>query len=55
MDLPESWAGKKDEELQQASGVSDAIFCHRGRFMAVAKTYEGVLKMAEIALLEANK
>lgn len=49
-DLPESWAGKKDEELENITGVSGAVFCHNARFMAVNKTKEGILKMAEIAL-----
>lgn len=48
--LPESWAGKRDEELEKICGVSGAVFCHNNRFMAVNKTKEGILKMAEIAL-----
>lgn len=50
--LPESWAGKRDEELEKVTGVPGSVFCHNGRFMAVAKTREGVLQMAEIALNE---
>jgi uncharacterized UPF0160 family protein len=49
-DLPASWAGKMDEELEQVSGVNGAVFCHNNRFIAVAKTKEAILKMAEIAL-----
>ncbi|KND46780.1 MAG: hypothetical protein AB201_03275 [Parcubacteria bacterium C7867-006] len=49
-DLPESWAGKRDAELEQISGVPGAVFCHNARFMAVNKTKEGILKMAGIAL-----
>jgi uncharacterized UPF0160 family protein len=41
----------KDEELQKISGVSDATFCHRGLFLAGAKSKEGAIKLAEIALL----
>jgi uncharacterized UPF0160 family protein len=48
--LPESWAGKRDQELAKIAGVEDAIFCHNGRFLAVAKSKEGVLKLAKIAL-----
>ncbi len=48
--LPESWAGKRDEELEKVTGVEGAVFCHNARFMAVNKTKEGILKMAEIAL-----
>ncbi len=49
-DFPLSWAGKKDAELSQITGVSDAVFCHNGRFLAVAKSKEGALKLAELAL-----
>ncbi|MDO8565330.1 MAG: MYG1 family protein [bacterium] len=48
--LPESWAGLKDEELQKVTGVSDALFCHRALFMAAAKSKEGAIALAEIAL-----
>lgn len=49
-DLPESWAGKRDGELVSLTGVSDAVFCHTGRFMAVAKTKEGAVSLAKVAL-----
>lgn len=49
-DLPKAWAGLRDEELQKVTGVEDAVFCHRALFMAVAKTKEGAIKLAQIAL-----
>lgn len=49
-DFPKSWAGLRDEELQKITGVSDAIFCHRGLFMAVTKSKEGAIKLAKIAV-----
>lgn len=48
--LPVQWAGLRDGVLAEASGVPDAVFCHNGRFLAVAKTKEGALKLAELAL-----
>lgn len=48
--LPKSWAGFRDEELQKITGVKDAVFCHKGLFMAVAKSKEGATKLAQIAL-----
>lgn len=48
--FPGSWGGLRDEELQKISGVADAVFCHRGLFMAVAKSKEGAVKLAQIAL-----
>ncbi|MDO8482627.1 MAG: MYG1 family protein [bacterium] len=49
-DLPLDWAGKRDIELAAITGVPDAFFCHNGRFMAAAKSKEGALALAELAL-----
>lgn len=49
-DLPEPWAGLRDKELSRATGVPDAVFCHRNRFMAVAQTKEGAIALAKLAL-----
>ena len=48
--FPESWAGKRDKDLAEVSGVSDSVFCHNGRFLAVAKSKEGALALAKLAL-----
>jgi len=49
-DLPKAWAGLMDQELQKVTGVTDAIFCHRGLFLAVAKSKEGAVALAQKAL-----
>lgn len=49
-DLPESWAGKRDDELVAITGVADASFCHNARFIATAKSKDGILALAELAL-----
>lgn len=49
-DLPQAWAGLRDGELAAVTGVSDAFFCHNKRFLAVAKSKEGALALAELAL-----
>lgn len=49
-DLPRAWAGLRDAQLAQASGVFDALFCHTNVFIAVARSFEGALKLAELAL-----
>ena len=49
-DLPETWAGLRMEELQKVTGVDDATFCHRGLFLAVAKSKDGALQLAKLAL-----
>ena len=48
--LPEAWAGKRDDELNEIIGIDDAIFCHSGRFIAGTKSRESIMKMAEIAI-----
>lgn len=48
--LPKEWSGKRDFELEKITGVSGSVFCHNDCFIAVNKTKEGILKMAEIAL-----
>ncbi len=50
--LPAPWAGLADTELQQVSGVDDAMFCHNGLFIAGAKSFAGTMKMAAIAVQE---
>lgn len=49
-EFPREWAGLKDQNLQQASGIKDAIFCHRGGFFAVAKTKSSALEIVRISL-----
>ncbi|SOH95144.1 Uncharacterized protein, UPF0160 family [Monaibacterium marinum] len=53
-DLPAAWAGLTDAALEEASGVEGAKFCHKARFIAVASTRDAILKMAEIAVREAQ-
>ncbi len=47
---PKEWAGKTNEELQQISGISDAVFCHPSLFTAGAKSKDGAIAMAKKAL-----
>lgn len=42
--LPESWAGLLEHELQEKTGISGALFCHKGRFISVWKTKQDALK-----------
>ncbi len=41
--LPIEWAGLSDRNLQQASGIPGAVFCHKGRFISVWQTKEDAL------------
>jgi uncharacterized UPF0160 family protein len=49
-DLPAAWAGLRDADLAAVTGVADAGFCHNGRFIAAAASYEGIMEMARQAL-----
>jgi uncharacterized UPF0160 family protein len=49
-DLPAAWAGLTNGDLEAASGVEGATFCHNGRFIAAAKSREAALAMADIAV-----
>ncbi|MHB1316581.1 MAG: MYG1 family protein [Minisyncoccota bacterium] len=53
--LPMEWSAKRDRELELVTGVPGSIFCHKDRFFAVAKTQEGIIKLAELALAQLDK
>jgi len=48
--MPEEWAGKSGMGLAEITGVPDALFCHNKRFIAVAGSKEGALKLAQLAV-----
>jgi uncharacterized UPF0160 family protein len=41
--LPAAWAGLSGSQLEAASGIPGAVFCHRNRFLAVFQTKAGLL------------
>lgn len=47
---PDSWRGLSGKELQKASGISDATFCHSSGFLFGAISLDSALKMARMAL-----
>lgn len=53
--LPKEWAGKTDKELQETSGIKDAIRCHNELFFAKAETKQSVIEMCRIAIENAKK
>jgi uncharacterized UPF0160 family protein len=53
-DLPVAWAGLMGKDLEDATGVAGASFCHKGRFVAAAETREAALAMAKLAVREAD-
>lgn len=50
--LPSPWAGKRGKELQEITGVSDAVFCHNALWMVVAGSRLGAWQLAELALID---
>ncbi len=52
-DLPAAWAGLSNGELELVCGVEGASFCHRGRFIAAARTRQAALAMADLAVRDA--
>lgn len=47
--FPESWAGLRGQELSAVSGIADAVFCHKDRYMFVAKSKESAIAAAKQA------
>ncbi len=48
--FPKEWAGGNKNTLPTISGITDAIFCHNGRFFARAESRQSVIKMCRIAM-----
>jgi uncharacterized UPF0160 family protein len=48
--LPASWAGLRGPDLVAVTGVPDAVFCHTGRFIAIARSREGAMALLKHAL-----
>jgi uncharacterized UPF0160 family protein len=53
--LPQEWAGLLDEDLKAVSGISGAVFCHKGRFISVWETKEDALKALDYVLKKTGK
>ena len=48
--LPEAWAGKRGQELEDVSGIEGANFCHGYRFCGGGKNLEAAIAMAKAAI-----
>lgn len=53
--FPKEWAGLEGENLAELTGVNDAIFCHKKRFLTVAKSKEGALALLTQALEQSER
>ena len=47
--FPEIWAGERDEQLASISGLPDARFCHKDRYMCITDTKESAIAAAQLA------
>lgn len=47
--FPESWAGLRDADLAQVSGLPDAIFCHKNLYLFAANSQESAIEAARLA------
>jgi len=48
--LPDAWGGLRDLALAALTAVEDATFCHSGLFVCGARSRQGALKLAHLAL-----
>lgn len=48
--LPDAWAGLRDEALAAITNVPDASFCHPARFVCGARSRDGALALARLAV-----
>jgi uncharacterized UPF0160 family protein len=51
MQIKKEWCGLREEELQKASGVEDAIFVHATGFIGGARSFEGAVALAKNTIL----
>lgn len=50
--FPKDWSGKRNGDLARVTDVPDAVFCHLNLFIAVAKSREGAMRLADLALAQ---
>lgn len=48
--FPAAWAGRRDAELAAITGISDAVFCPNACFVVFAKSKEGAIALAKMAI-----
>lgn len=48
--FPSHWAGLRNGDLAKITGVSNAVFCHRSLFLAVAGSKQGAIELAKLAI-----
>ena len=52
--FPQAWAGLRDEQLSQVTGIKGSLFCHKNRFVAVFANREALFSaMSKFSLIAA--
>jgi uncharacterized UPF0160 family protein len=49
--LPSAWRGLRDDKLSEVAGIPGCVFVHASGFIGGAATREGVVAMAQKALI----
>lgn len=47
---PKEWWGASEKELQELTGVDDVTFCHPNGFLGSAKSKDGAIRLAKLAI-----
>ena len=50
--FPKQWLGLENEELQEATGLASAGFCHKGGFLMTVGDEADAIRACEISLEE---
>lgn len=53
--FPKAWSGLANDELATVSGITNAVFCHKKRYIFVGKTKEAALAAAWVAVKQNNE
>ena len=48
--LPDPWGGLRDDAFAAATGIADATFCHPARFVCGARSKDGIVALARLAV-----
>ena len=49
VNFPAAWAGLRDKELAEVSGIADALFCHKNLYLFAAGSKESAIAAARLA------
>ncbi len=50
--FPKEWGGLAGKDLEEVTGIEGSNFCHKSGFLISHKTFEGLMKMIDLAFSE---